>query len=35
MAGMDIIAKYKVPLLGAIAMTPASERKGEAGSGKV
>ncbi|MCX5882367.1 MAG: ABC transporter substrate-binding protein [Deltaproteobacteria bacterium] len=27
MAGMDIIAKYKVPLLGAIAMTPASEEK--------
>lgn len=26
-AGMDIIAKYKVPLLGAIAMTPASEDK--------
>jgi branched-chain amino acid transport system substrate-binding protein len=27
MASMDIIAKYKVPLLGAIAMTPASEEK--------
>ena len=27
MAGMDIIAKYKVPLLGTIAMTPASEEK--------
>lgn len=27
MAGMDIIAKYKVPLLGTIAMTPASEAK--------
>jgi len=26
-AGMDIIAKYKVPLLGTIAMTPASEAK--------
>ena len=25
LAGMDIIAKYKVPLLGTIAMTPASE----------
>ena len=27
MAGMDIIAKYKVPLLGTIAMSPASEGK--------
>jgi branched-chain amino acid transport system substrate-binding protein len=27
MAGMDIIAKYKVPMLGSIAMTPASEAK--------
>jgi len=27
MAGMDIIAKYKVPLLGTIAMTPGSEAK--------
>ncbi len=27
LAGMDIIAKYKVPLLGTIAMTPASEGK--------
>jgi branched-chain amino acid transport system substrate-binding protein len=27
MASMDIIAKYKVPLLGAIAMVPASEEK--------
>ena len=27
MAGMDIIAKYKVPLLGTIAMSPASEAK--------
>ncbi|MEA2040535.1 MAG: ABC transporter substrate-binding protein [Thermodesulfobacteriota bacterium] len=27
LAGMDIIAKYKVPLLGTIAMTPASEAK--------
>ena len=27
LAGMDIIAKYKVPLLGTIAMTPASEEK--------
>jgi len=27
MAGMDIIAKYKVPLLGAIAMTPASKKR--------
>jgi branched-chain amino acid transport system substrate-binding protein len=27
MAGMDIIAKYKVPLLGTIAMSPASEKK--------
>ena len=27
MAGMDIIAKYKVPLLGTIAMSPASEDK--------
>lgn len=27
MAGMDIIAKYKVPLLGTIAMSPASESK--------
>ncbi len=26
-ASMDIIAKYKVPMLGAIAMTPASEEK--------
>jgi branched-chain amino acid transport system substrate-binding protein len=26
-AGMDIIAKYKVPLLGTIAMSPASEAK--------
>ncbi len=27
LAGMDIIAKYKVPMLGTIAMTPASEGK--------
>jgi len=27
LAGMDIIAKYKVPLLGTIAMTPATEGK--------
>ena len=27
MASMDIIAKYKVPLLGTIAMSPASEAK--------
>lgn len=27
LAGMDIIAKYKVPLLGSIAMTPVSEKK--------
>lgn len=27
LAGMDIIAKYKVPMLGTIAMTPASEAK--------
>lgn len=27
MAGMDIIAKYKVPLLGTIAMSPGSEKK--------
>ena len=27
LAGMDIIAKYKVPTLGTIAMTPASEGK--------
>ncbi len=27
LAGMDIIAKYKVPMLGTIAMTPASEKK--------
>lgn len=27
LAGMDIIAKYKVPMLGTIAMTPESEKK--------
>ncbi|MGD8269426.1 MAG: ABC transporter substrate-binding protein, partial [Desulfobacterales bacterium] len=27
MAGMDIIAKYKVPMLGTIAMSPGSEKK--------
>ena len=27
MAGMDIIAKYKIPMLGTIAMSPASEEK--------
>jgi branched-chain amino acid transport system substrate-binding protein len=27
LAGMDIIAKYRVPMLGTIAMTPASEAK--------
>jgi branched-chain amino acid transport system substrate-binding protein len=27
MAGMDLIAKYKVPMIGTIAMTPASEAK--------
>ena len=27
LAGMDIVAKYKVPLLGSIAMTPESEKK--------
>ena len=27
MAGMDMLAKYKVPLLGTIAMTPATEAK--------
>ncbi len=27
LAGMDIIAKYKVPMLGSIAMTPVSEKK--------
>ncbi len=26
-AGMDILAKYKVPMLGTIAMTPGSEKK--------
>ena len=26
-AGMDIIAKYKVPMLGTIAMSPGSEKK--------
>jgi len=27
LAGMDIIAKYRVPMLGTIAMTPLSEKK--------
>ncbi len=27
LAGMDMIAKYKIPLIGSIAMTPASEKK--------
>jgi branched-chain amino acid transport system substrate-binding protein len=27
LAGMDLIAKYKVPLIGSIAMTPATEAK--------
>ncbi len=27
LAGMEIIAKYKVPMLGSIAMSPASEKK--------
>ncbi len=27
LAGMDLIAKYKIPLIGSIAMTPASEKK--------
>ncbi len=27
LAGMDLIAKYKVPLIGSIAMTPESEKK--------
>jgi branched-chain amino acid transport system substrate-binding protein len=27
MAGMDIIAKYKVPMIGTVAMSPASEAK--------
>ncbi len=27
LAGMDVLAKYKVPMLGTIAMTPASEEK--------
>ncbi|MFH0823282.1 MAG: ABC transporter substrate-binding protein [Pseudomonadota bacterium] len=27
LAGMDLLAKYKVPMLGAIAMTPKSEEK--------
>ena len=27
LAGMDIISKYKVPMIGTIAMTPASEEK--------
>ena len=27
MASMDLLAKYKVPMLGTIAMTPASEQK--------
>lgn len=27
LAGMDMIAKYKVPMLGTIAMTPESEKK--------
>lgn len=27
LAGMDIIAKYKVPMLGTIAMSPASQKK--------
>lgn len=27
LAGMDIIAKYKVPMIGTIAMSPASEEK--------
>ena len=35
MAGMDIIAKYKVPLLGTIAMSPASEAKDQRRAGKV
>jgi len=26
-AGMDLIAKYKTPMIGTIAMTPASEAK--------
>ena len=30
MAGMDLLAKHKVPLLGTIAMTPATEAKIEA-----
>lgn len=34
LAGMDMIAKYKVPLLGTIAMTPASEAKIKADPGK-
>jgi branched-chain amino acid transport system substrate-binding protein len=27
LAGMDILSKYKVPMIGSIAMTPASEEK--------
>jgi branched-chain amino acid transport system substrate-binding protein len=34
LAGMDIIAKYKVPMLGSIAMTPASEAKIKGDPGK-
>ncbi len=35
LAGMDIIAKYKMPLLGTIAMSPASEGQDQGESGKV
>ncbi len=34
LAGMDIIAKYKVPLLGTIAMSPKSEEKIKSDPGK-
>ena len=34
LASMDLIAKYKIPLLGTIAMTPATEGKIKADPGK-
>ena len=34
-AGMDIIAKYKVPMLGTIAMSPHLRKENQRGPGKV
>ena len=34
-AAMDLLSKYKTPMIGTIAMSPASEEEGQGGPGEI